>query len=98
MDFEMDWKIFLTVFGSVFIAEMADKTQLATILYAANPGVSKWMVFFAASLALIAASAVAVTVGAAVSHVISARTMTVVAGVGFILIGGWILWQGLASS
>lgn len=94
----MDWKIFLTVFGSVFLAEMADKTQLATILFATNPGVSRWVVFIAASLALITASAVAVTVGATLSSVISARAITAAAGAGFILIGIWILWQGLGAS
>jgi len=89
----MDWKIFLTVFGSVFLAEMADKTQLATILFAANPGSSKLLVFAAASLALVAASAVAVAVGAGISNLVSPRTLSMAAGAGFILIGCWILWQ-----
>jgi putative Ca2+/H+ antiporter (TMEM165/GDT1 family) len=32
----MDWKVLLTVFGSVFVAELGDKTQLATMLFAAD--------------------------------------------------------------
>ena len=90
--------MFLTVFGSIFLAEMADKTQLATLLFAANSQTSKWLVFLAASMALVAASGIAVTVGAALSQVISERTMTMLAGVGFILVGTWTLWQGWFSS
>lgn len=94
----MEWKMFFTVFVSVFLAEMADKTQLATFLFAANAQTSRWLVFLAASLALIAASGIAVTVGGAISQYISTRTMTMLAGVGFILVGTWTLWQGWMSS
>ena len=90
----MEWKMFFTVFASIFVAEMADKTQLATLLFAANSQTSKLMVFLAASLALVAASAIAVTVGSALSQVISAKSMTMLAGIGFILVGTWTLWQG----
>ena len=90
----MEWKMFFTVFASIFVAEMADKTQLATLLFAANSQTSKLMVFLAASLALVAASAIAVTVGSALSQVISAKSMTMLAGIGFILVGVWTLWQG----
>lgn len=48
------------VFISVFIAEMGDKTQLATMLVAADKEVSKWTIFAGASLALVAASAIGV--------------------------------------
>jgi putative Ca2+/H+ antiporter (TMEM165/GDT1 family) len=94
----MEWKMFITVFASIFLAEMADKTQLATMLFAANSQTSKWLVFMAASLALIAASGIAVTVGSVLSQVISTRTMTMLAGVGFILVGTWTLWQGWFTS
>ncbi len=89
----MDWKIFATVFATVFIAELGDKTQLATLLFAADKEVSKWLVFVAASMALIATSALGVLAGSAVSQYVSERTLHIVAGIGFIGIGVWTLWK-----
>lgn len=85
----MDWKILATVFVTVFIAELGDKTQLATFLFAADKEVSRWMVFFGASLALIVASALGVLAGGAVSQYISERHLQYLAGAGFIVIGLW---------
>ncbi|NIP17676.1 MAG: TMEM165/GDT1 family protein [Xanthomonadales bacterium] len=90
----MAWKLFATVFASVFIAEMADKTQLVTLLFAADREVSKLTVFFAASLALIATSAIGVAAGTLLSQWINVKTMALIAGIGFIAIGAWTLWQG----
>ena len=56
----MDWKILATVFVSVFIAEMADKTQLVTMLFAADREVSKWTVFLGSASALVLTSAIGV--------------------------------------
>jgi len=89
----MDWKMLGLVFGTVFVAELGDKTQLATLLFAADRDVSKWLVFVGASLALIATSALGVLGGALISQYVSERTLHVVAGVGFILIGAWTLWR-----
>ncbi len=89
----MDWKIFTAVLVSVFIAEMGDKTQLATMLFAADKEVSKWTVFFGASLALVATSAIGVLVGSALSHYISEKQLHYLAGAGFIIIGAWTLWK-----
>ena len=87
----MDLRVFTTVFTSVFIAELGDKTQLATMLFAADKGTSKLMVFLGASLALILTSAIGVGAGSIVSQYVSAKTLQVVAGVGFIGIGVWTL-------
>lgn len=89
----MDLKLLLTVFATVFIAELGDKTQLATLLFAADKEVSKWTVFTAASLALIATTAIGVLAGSALSQYVSERQLHLVAGIGFIVIGIWTLWK-----
>lgn len=89
----MDWKIFLTIFASVFIAELGDKTQLATMLFAADKEVSKYLVFFAASAALVVASAVGVMAGSWLSEYIEERYLHYIAGLGFIAIGAFTLYR-----
>ena len=59
----VEWKLLLTVFASVFIAEMADKTQVVTMLFAADRDVSKWTVFFGSASALVLTSAIGVVAG-----------------------------------
>lgn len=83
----MEMRLFLTVFTTVFLAELGDKTQLATILYAADKEVSKLVVFMAASAALIVTSAIGVVAGGIVSQIINPRYLSIAAGTGFILIG-----------
>lgn len=94
----MEWKLFITIFGSIFIAEMADKTQLVTLLFAADREVSKWLVFGASASALVLASAIGVAAGSLLSQVVSVRLMSIVAGSGFILIGAWTLYHGLFNA
>lgn len=89
----MDWKIFLTIFSSVFIAELGDKTQLATMLFAADKEVSRYTVFLAASTALIVASALGVLAGSILSSYLNERYLHYIAGVGFIVIGVYTLWK-----
>ncbi len=88
----MDLKLLLTVFATVFVAELGDKTQLATLLFAADGEVSKMTVFLGASLALILTSALGVLAGGLVSDIIQPRYLAYIAGAGFILIGVWTLW------
>jgi len=89
----MDWKVFLTVFGTVFVAELGDKTQLATLLFASKNAMALWTIFFAASAALVLTSAIGVAAGAVVSQYVSPRYLSYTAGIGFIVIGAWTIYQ-----
>jgi putative Ca2+/H+ antiporter (TMEM165/GDT1 family) len=87
----MHWKTFATVFVTVFVAEMGDKTQLATLLFSADRQVSRWAVFAGAALALTAAAGIGVLVGAQLERFVSPKVLKTVAGVGFLVIGAWTL-------
>jgi putative Ca2+/H+ antiporter (TMEM165/GDT1 family) len=87
----MDLRILTTVFTSVFIAELGDKTQLATMLFAADKDSSKLTVFVGAALALVLTSAIGVAAGSIVSQYVSEKALQYVAGVGFVGIGLWTL-------
>ena len=88
----MDWKVFLTVFATVFIAELGDKTQLATVLFAADREVGKYTVFFAASAALVVSAAIGVLAGSLLSEYVDEKYLHYVAGIGFIGIGIYTLY------
>jgi len=89
----MDWKIFLTIFGAIFIAELGDKTQLATMLFATDKEVNKFTVFVAASSALVVASAIGVLAGSLLSEYINEKYLHYVAGIGFVIIGAFTLYR-----
>ncbi|HET7363495.1 MAG TPA: TMEM165/GDT1 family protein [Burkholderiales bacterium] len=87
----MDLKMLATIFIAVFVAELGDKTQLATLLFAADREVSRWTVFAGASAALVAASAIGVLAGTLLSEYINPRYLHYLAGAGFVAIGVWTL-------
>jgi putative Ca2+/H+ antiporter (TMEM165/GDT1 family) len=87
----MDLKVLFVVFGTVFLAELGDKTQLATVLFASKPSVSLVTVFVGASLALILSSLIAVAAGSVISQYVDPRYLSYVAGAGFIIIGIWTI-------
>jgi putative Ca2+/H+ antiporter (TMEM165/GDT1 family) len=91
----MDWKVLITVFGTVFVAEMADKTQLVTMLFAADKAVNKWLVFAGSASALVLTSAIGVLAGTLLAQFVSVKTLSMIAGSGFILIGAWTLYHGV---
>jgi len=84
-------RAFVTVFVTVFLAEIGDKTQLATMLFASEAKVSKWVIFAGSALALVLAAGIGVLVGAQLERFIAPRTLKLVAGIGFVAIGLWTL-------
>jgi putative Ca2+/H+ antiporter (TMEM165/GDT1 family) len=89
---------FLIIFASVFLAELGDKTQLATMLFGADAKISKWTVFAASSLALVLCSALGVLAGSLLGNLINPKILAVIAGGGFIIIGIFVLVSGLRGS
>ena len=86
----MDWRIFLTTFGVIFLAEMGDKTQLAAMTMAAESK-RPWMVFIGATLALTAVSAIGVVAGTLIGNYVPLIWIKRAAAVAFITIGLLIL-------
>ena len=86
------WPIFVTV----FFAELGDKTQLATLLFAAEQNTSKVGVFLASAGALVLSSFLAVLVGAQLSAYVPPRALKLVAGAGFVAIGICVILEARA--
>jgi putative Ca2+/H+ antiporter (TMEM165/GDT1 family) len=86
----MDWRVFLTTFGIIFLAEMGDKTQLAAMTVAAESK-KPWAVFVGAALALISVSAIGVLLGSVIGNYIPLIWLKRLAAVAFIIIGILIL-------
>jgi putative Ca2+/H+ antiporter (TMEM165/GDT1 family) len=82
----MDWRVLLTTFGVIFLAEMGDKTQLAAMTMSAQTK-RPWAVFIGAALALTAVSALGVVVGSVIGDYISLIWVKRVAACAFIVIG-----------
>jgi putative Ca2+/H+ antiporter (TMEM165/GDT1 family) len=87
----MGWQTFVTVFGTVFLAEIGDKTQLATMLFAADAKSAKWLVFAGSASALVLAAGIGVLIGAGFERVVSPRALKIAAGIGFIAVGLWTI-------
>ena len=89
----MNLELFATVFGAVFLAELGDKTQLATVLFASREGASLVTVFVAAALALVSTTGIGVLAGSALAAYVEAKSLSYAAGAGFIVLGLWTLWR-----
>ena len=89
----MDVKLFVTVFGTVFLAELGDKTQLATVLFASKSTTALLTVFLAATAALALTSAIGVAAGGILAVYLNPKYLSYFAGIGFIAVGVWTLWQ-----
>lgn len=89
----MDFRLFATVFATIFVAELGDKTQLATLLYASDAAHPRLTVFAASAAALVATSAIAVLAGSLIAEYVDPKVVRWVAGLGFIAVGLWVLFS-----
>ena len=92
----MDYKILLTTFGMVFLAELGDKTQLATFCLSADCD-PKLAVFLGSALALVLSSLIAVFFGAVFSRYVPILYIKVAAGAFFLVAGAWTLMSAFRS-
>ncbi|HEB12814.1 MAG TPA: TMEM165/GDT1 family protein [Actinobacteria bacterium] len=90
----MDWKVFATTFGILFLAELGDKTQLAVFSLSAQHK-SPVTVFLGASLALIIVTLIGAFLGGFVSAHIPTKYVQLGAGGLFIIIGVSLVWQNI---
>ena len=86
------------IFITVFLAELGDKTQLATVLFAAGRETPPLMVFFAAAAALVLSTACAVALGVAAERYLSMIPLKLIAGIGFVLLGLWTIWDHMKGA
>ena len=84
-------KTYSLVFVTVLLAELGDKTQLATLVFSTNPAIRPLGVFVAAAAALVLSTAAAVFVGTQLGHWIAPSHLRVLSALGFIAIGAWML-------
>ena len=82
----LDWKVMLSTFGLIFLAELGDKTQLTTMTLSAQSD-SPWEVFIGAAAALVLSAALGVVFGEAITRVVPAHFIHFAAGVAFIGLG-----------
>lgn len=86
------WRVFASTFGAIFLAEIGDKTQVATLLMSAESG-NPWTVFLGAGTALVATSLIGVALGQWLSRRVSPHTLDTAAGAVLIAITLWLLWD-----
>ena len=81
------------MFVTIFIAELGDKTQIATLMFAAEHKGHGLAVFAASASALVLGAAISVALGAYGGRWLEHVPLKLLAGIGFIVIGLWSLLQ-----
>jgi putative Ca2+/H+ antiporter (TMEM165/GDT1 family) len=94
--FVIDLRQIVVTFGAVFVAELGDKTQLATFGFAAESR-SPLSVFLGSALALVTTSLLAVVAGGLVGRFVSATVLQRASGVLFVVLGAWTLWSSFRA-
>jgi putative Ca2+/H+ antiporter (TMEM165/GDT1 family) len=83
----------LVMFVTIFVAELGDKTQIATLLFASERKFPPFVIFLTSASALVLGTAIAVLLGTAASRYMTAVPLKLIAGIGFVVIGAWTITQ-----
>ena len=75
------------IFFSVFLAELGDKTQIATLLFATDSKLSPFQIFLASAGALVLSSAIAVLAGTFAKIYLQQIPLKLISGICFVFIG-----------
>jgi putative Ca2+/H+ antiporter (TMEM165/GDT1 family) len=89
----MDWKLCISAFAAVFVAELGDKTQLATFGLASASSGGRLAVFIGSAVALVCTSLIAVLAGAAIGKAVPSVWLERAGGLLMIAVGAWALWR-----
>ena len=86
--------ILITSFSTIFLAELGDKTQLATLMLSAQSGGRPLIIFTGASLALITTSLLGVLIGQWIADNLPRQKFTVITGIIMLSLGSYLVTQG----
>lgn len=92
------WLTLASIFATIFLAELGDKTQLATLLFTTDGKAPPLLVFAAAGAALVLSTAIAVLLGTFAAKFLAMLPLKLIAGIGFIVIGAWTVVDYLRAS
>ena len=87
------FSILITTFSTIFLAELGDKTQLATLMLSAQSG-RPLIIFIGAALALISTSLLGVLIGRWIANNLPRQRFTVLSGIIMLSLGIYLLTQG----
>ena len=90
------FSILITSFSTIFLAELADKTQLATLMLSAQSG-RPLIIFIGAALALISTSLLAVLIGRWIANNLPRQLFTTVSGIIMLSLGIYLTTQGFVD-
>jgi len=94
----MDVKILGLVFFTAFVAELGDKSQVLTLLFASNKSASPLVIFIGVSLALVLATGIGVFAGSLFGHWVNEKMLAWISGIGFIALGAITLFRAIQLS
>jgi putative Ca2+/H+ antiporter (TMEM165/GDT1 family) len=91
------WQVFSSTFITIFLAEMGDKTQIATLLMTAESH-TPWIIFLGAATALIATSLVGVLLGRWLAGRLTPQTLDRAAAIMLLCVAGMLIWEVIQQS